>query len=66
MELFNIIVSQGCQRFVIAEGMTHDETTELLAFLNKSKPPRTHYLRARTPMKRVVELLTTERVVVDW
>jgi len=66
MELYNIIVSQGCQRLVIAEGMTHDETTELLAILNKSKPLRTHYLRARTPMNRVVELLTTERVVVDW
>jgi len=66
MELYNIIVSQGCQRLVIAEGMTLEETTELLVILNKSKPPRTHYLRSRTPMKRVVELLTTERVTVDW
>jgi len=66
MELYNIIVSQGCQRLVIAEGMTIEETTELIAILNKSKPPLTHYLRSRTTTKRVVELLTTERVVVDW
>jgi len=65
MELYNVIVSQGCQRLTIAEGMTHDDTTELLAILNKSKPLRTHYLRSRTTTKRVVEL-TTERVVVNW
>jgi len=63
MELYNVIV---CQRLTIAEGMTLEETTELIAILNKSKPPRTHYLRSRTARSRVVELLATEGVAVDW
>jgi len=62
MELYNVIVSQGCQRLTIAEGMTLDETTELIATLNRNKPPRTHYLRSRTARSRVVEILKTERV----
>lgn len=66
MELYNVIVSQGCQRLTIAEGMTLEETTELLVILNRNKPPKTHYLRSRTARCRVVELLTTERVAVNW
>ncbi len=65
MELYNVIVSQGCQRLTIAEGMTLEETTELIAILNRNKPPLTHYLRSRTARSRV-ELLTTERVAVNW
>jgi len=66
MELYNIIVSQGCQRLTIAEGLTLEETTELLAILNRAKPQGTHYLRSRTAPSKVVELLVTERVKVDW
>jgi len=66
MELYNLIVCQGCQRLVIAEGMTLGETTQILSLLNHAKPPRTHYLRAKTNNRRVVELLTSGKVEVNW
>ena len=65
MELYNVIVSQGCQRLTITEGMTLDETTELIAILNRNKPPLTHYLRSRTARSRMV-LLAAERLTVNW
>ena len=66
MELFSIICCQGACRIVIAEGLTVDELTELVATLNRCKTQGTHYLRARTPRTRVIELLTNGKVEVDW
>jgi len=66
MELYNIIVYGDGQVVEIAEGLTLQEAIDLVATINRSKPPGTECTRKRTKPSRIVELLKTERVTVGW
>lgn len=62
MERYSILICQASQRLTIADGLTLDETIELLTLLNRSRPPLTHYLRSRTDERRMEKLSLGQEV----
>lgn len=65
MERYNILICQASQRLTVAEGLTLDETIELLTLLNRSRPPRTHYLRCFNRVESV-PMDESEKEEITW